>query len=488
MLERSAPRIFARSLVLAAVLFPTSAFADLKLDGRWRQGPLREEYKVQQWLDACGPAPQSTTSGGGETVEIRAEGDELAFLGGGRVFRTNQCYDPMPTLARETHTRDPNGKIWRTRCATLATDPRKATLNTLVVATSDTQVEVSETGRYEITLENGRCIADVTRNRSFSLATDKADAPAPSAAPRAPAKEPELPKPSVCSTPGDPQKLEVRPSKKLLRTEESFQFRARVLDAKGCATTTTTSWKLAPESAGKGITVDGTGRVTIAKDASEGSVEIVATAAGKDVRVTVEVTSPARYDELLAGSGLNSAGENEEASSVSIASQSLGAGEGRVEDRSQARRFVFLAIIGGALVALGLVAVVLSRRARRAKALLAEADERHEARVKDVLDRRKKREAEHAAQQRAHEASVAAAKAAEEVASKPAAMVCPTCGREETSGAAFCPNDGAPLAPAAGLPQAPTTKRGKICPTCGERFQGQADFCGKDGTALVLIN
>lgn len=520
-LIQSLSRSFARSLVVAVVVLPTPALADLKLDGGpWRQGPLREEYKVQQWLDACGPAPQSTTSGGGENVEIRAEGDELAFVGGGRVFRTNQCYDPMPTLSRETHTRDPNGKIWRTRCATGANDPRKATLNTLVVATTDTQIEVSETGRYEITLEDGRCIADVTRSRSYSLAADKAAAPTPSAAPRPAVKEPEAPKPSVCSTPGDPQKLEVRPSKKLLRTEEAFQFRARVLDAKGCATPTTTSWKLAPESAGKGVTVDGTGRVSIAKDATEGTVEIIATAGGKDARVTVEVTSPARYDELLASSGLNASGENDEASSVAIATQSIGAGEGRVEDRSQVRRLLFLALIGTALVGLGVAAVLLSRRARRAKALLDEADERHEARVKDALDRRRKREAEHAAQQRAHEESVAeakaAAKAAEQQTTAKAAVVCPTCGREEASGTSFCPNDGSPLAPATGracpvcsrdfgpnvsvCPQhkvellahataaAPASRRGKICPTCGERFQGQAEFCGKDGTALVLIN
>src|SRR3954468_3686600 len=108
-------RVPLHTLVATAVsaillFFASSARADLQLDGRWRQGPLREEYTVQQWLpNGCGPTPQTGTSGGGEIVAIRMGGDEVAFVGGGRVYRSNQCYDQMPTLARETHSRDANG-------------------------------------------------------------------------------------------------------------------------------------------------------------------------------------------------------------------------------------------------------------------------------------------------------------------------------------------------------------------------------------------
>ena len=112
------------ALALVALGAKTARAADV--EGRYRQGPLREEYTVQQWLPGCGPTPQSQSSGGGELVQIKAEGDELAFVGGGRVFRTNGCYDQMPNLARETHSRDPSGKSWQTRCATPANDPRKA--------------------------------------------------------------------------------------------------------------------------------------------------------------------------------------------------------------------------------------------------------------------------------------------------------------------------------------------------------------------------
>ncbi len=536
------------ALVLVLFLFGArTAHAEPKLDGRWKQSALREDFTVQQWLESgCGPPPQSTSTGGGEIIDIRMEGDELAFVGGGRVYRTNQCYDPMPTLGRETHSRDPNGKTWRTRCVTPPADPRKTILNTLVVATSDQRIDLVETGRYEITLESGRCIADVKRTRSFTLVSEDNATPTATATTQPPKpKEPDPPRPSVCGVPGDPSKLEVRPSKKLLRTGEAFKFRGLVLDARGCETHTPTTWKVAPEFEGKGVTVDGTGRVAVTKDAPEGNVEIVATAAGKDARVVVEVVSPARYDELLARSGLNAAGENDEVSSVTIASQSIGAGEGRVEDHSRERRMMFMAIIGGVLVALGVVALFLVRRSRRAKALTREAELRHEARVQQVLDRRRRREAEHAAQMRAHEESVAAARAAatSSAAERPKTlvmgqsaaaaprleMVCASCGREQPAGTRFCPHDGTPLAPGpsairgggicpvcnkgfgpdvrvcpddneellpspvhAAIAQrsaAPAlTSRGKICPTCGDRFDGGAEFCGKDGTVLVLLN
>jgi len=466
---RALVRALAAGCAASAIwLWASSAGADLQVDGRWRQGPLREDFTVQQWLpNGCGPTPQSTSTGGGEVIAIRLEGDELAFVGGGRVFRSNQCYDPMPNLTRETHSRDANGKTWRTRCTTPPNDPRKAILNTLVVATTDTHIDVIETGRYDIVLETGRCIADVKRTRTFDLIQDDkpvatATAPAP-----APTKEPPPePKPKVCESPGEPTRLEVRPSKKLMRTGDSFQFRPVVLDDKGCATRTPTTWKLAA-GAPAGVSVDANGTVKIGSDVPEGTFELVATAANKDTRVSVEVSSPAHYDDLLAKSGFNASGENDAASVVTIASTSIGAGEGRVEDRSKTRRFVFIGIVGAVLVVLGVLAVVLSRRGRKAKQLEREAEERHEARLQEALERKRTREAQHAAQQRAHEESVAA--------------------REKAKAAAAASALAAASAASAAGAAAPK-KRGKICPTCGDRFDGAADFCGKDGTQLVLLN
>ena len=481
--QRMPPRVlvsFARTAVSAGifaaiVLLAASARADLQLDGRWQQGPLREDFTVQQWLpNGCGPTPQTGSTGGGEIVAIRLEGDELAFVGGGRVYRSNACYDQMPSLVRETHSRDAGGKTWRTRCTTPPNDPRKAILNTLVVAQTDTHIDLIETGRYEIVLETGRCVADVKRTRTWNLVA--ADKPAASAAPAPapqPAPKPE-PKASTCDSPGDPTRLEVRPSKKLLRTGEAFQFRGLVLDDNGCATRTPTTWKL-PTGTPPGVTVDSKGLVTIGSGVPEGIVEIVVAAANKETRVSVEVTSPAHYDELLASSGLNSSGETDAAAVVTIASSSIGAGEGRVEDRSKTRRWAFIGIIGAVLVVLGVLAAVLRSRSRRAAALVREATERHEAEVAEVLERRRVREEQHAIQKRAHEESVAAAAAAR------AKLKVELASPEAAGG-----GRGAPIfAPGTlGTP----AKRGKICPTCGDRFDGAAEFCGKDGTQLVLLN
>lgn len=485
---------------LGATFGPTfggisSAHAETDVDGTWKQGPLVEDFTVQQWLAGCGPEPSTTRTGGGETATVRSEGDELVIAAGGRVFRTNECYDPMPNLRREAHSRDASGKSWRTRCTTPPNDPRKATLNTLVVLTNDKRIDVVETGRYEVTLETGRCMADVKRTRSYDLVVTAPATPAASAA----AEPSPATKPNACEAPGPPASLEVRPSRKLLRTGESFVFQARVVDAKGCATHTPTTWRLDDGSQNRGVVVDRDGKVTISEQASEGAVELVASAAGKSTRVVVEVSEPAHYEALLARSGLNAAGENEAASVVAIDSQSIGAGETSVEDRAKGRRLVFVAIVAGALVLLGILALVFLRRSRRAAALEREALDRHEARVREALETRKRREDEHAEQVRAHERSIvesAARKARKaQAAEATAPLACPVCGRTWTDGTTFCPHDGVrlveakggvPPGTAAASPTAP--KRGKICPTCGDRFDGAAEYCGKDGTQLVLLN
>jgi hypothetical protein len=244
-----------------------------------------------------------------------------------------------------------------------------------------------------------------------------------------------------------------------------------------------TSWRLAPD-APAGVTVDPSGKVSIGSTVPEGTFEIAATAANKETKVSVEVTSPARYDELLASSGLNASGENDAASVVGIASTSIGAGEGRVEDRAKQRRWMFIGLVGGVLFILAILATVLLRRARRAKALEAEAAARHETEVAEVLARRRGRHEEHAAQKRAHDESVAAAAAARARAN--AAALAHAASLKAASPAPHAPPGPVPTIPA-GSTSAPP-KRGKICPNCGDRFEGAAEYCGKDGTQLVLIN
>jgi hypothetical protein len=537
-------RALAAATGLLIGLTAREARADSIFEGKWTQSPVKEEYTVLKWQKECEAPPVNGSSGGGESITINAEGDELSFVGGGRVYKTNQCYDLMPTLARETHTRSPSGREWRTRCATPPNDPRHAVMNTLVVATSDTHIDIVETGRYESQLAGGLCTADVKRSRGFDLVA-RANAPPPvataTAAPTAPPPSTPTPPtpvadPNRCASPGEPVRLEARPSRKLLKTGDSFAFRALVLDADGCPTRTAMTWAV-DDKAAKALTVDATGKVTALGDAAEGSFEVVVTAAGKSARVTVDVASPSRYDALLASSGLNAAGENDAASVVVIAATQIGGRDALAQDGSARRRAIFLGILGALAVALGAVAVVASRRTRRAAALEKEAQARYAEKVEAVEARRKEKAAQHAAAMRAHEESVASAKLAESEQAGGGRMVCPACRREYDAGSAFCPNDANRLVPlnvshdlpvgpgaqsgsicptckrgydpgvkicahdkdelvpyalyASRQPQEPTvaaSERGKICPTCGDRFGGRVEFCGKDGTALVLLN
>ncbi len=539
-LALAAAILSALCVAIGAPLGGRTARADLPPEATWKQGPLKEEFKTVKWLPACGPAPASGTTGGGETVTVRVEGDELAIVGAGRVYRTNQCYDPMPTLSRESHSRDPSGHQWRTRCTTPPSDPRHAALNTLVVASgADSHIDLVETGRYETTQAEGNCITDVTRTRSYDLiaSAPASTASGPPAATRVPAPQPQPPQPPAapadarCATPGDPARLEVRPSRKLMRPGEAFVFRAIVVDAAGCATHTATTWALdAPHG---GVAVDGSGQVTIPADAEETTFAVVATAAGKSAKVAVEVTSASRYEALLAQSGLNDAGESEGPSVAVIATSSIGGGDAKVEDGSRRRRLAFVAIVVS--LALGLLAVgfIGSRRARKHSKLAREASSRHAERMREAEERRRERVAKHEAAVRAHQESVA--KAAEIAAST--GLVCPACRQEYPAGSIFCPEDASRLVPvgsqeaalggasgsicptckrgfepsvkvcphdgeelvpyalykntvaaASGSTSASPPARGKICPTCGDRFEGNAAFCGKDGTALVLLN
>jgi hypothetical protein len=132
----------------------------------WTQSALREEYTVDQWQNGCGPRPQSRSEGGGESVAVHRDDGELVIAGGGRVYRTDQCYDTLPGLVRGAHARDPSGSSWRTRCVSPPGDPRRTELST-TLSLSPARIDILETGRYQITIHDGLCIATVKRTRSL---------------------------------------------------------------------------------------------------------------------------------------------------------------------------------------------------------------------------------------------------------------------------------------------------------------------------------
>jgi hypothetical protein len=333
----------------------------------------------------------------------------------------------------------------------------------------------------------------------------------------------------------------VRPSRKLLRLGDSYRFRATVVDASGCLTGTAIQWSVtaAHSKDGKDLlvepTIDGAGRLSIpAGGLSDAKFDVVATAAGRSARAGVEVTSEANYEALLAQSGLDANGERRDPAVALLATSSLGASGARAEDGAQRRRALFIAIVGGLTLALGVAAAFGALRARRkARAVERAAHARHAEKMREYTEQKREREEQHATQVRAHLESVARAQQQggapsapgagprsgslfcpschrefpagttfcpfdsnrlvglaghEQLIAGPVGGICPTCHRGFNPGVRSCPNDGDELVPPGLVAARPVATRGKICPTCGGRFDGAAAFCGKDGTVLVLLN
>lgn len=526
-------------------LLTSAARADGPLDGAWSMSAVNESFTVQQWSSACGPAPVSGTLQAGGPVTVQTQGGELVISGGKRTLRTDQCLDPLPNLSRDAHSTD--SKSWRTRCSSPSSDPRRATVNAGYFITGDDLISVAETGRYEFTINDARCIADVRRGASLRRVVAASEVPSavPATAPlpvvTAPVRA--APSPALrgdCSAPGDPARLEVRPSRKLLRLGDDFTFRAVVLDANGCATGTPIQWTVASLKFQDGLphpaapTIDAAGKLSVpSADFTDANLEVVATAAGRSARASVQATSAANYEGLLAQSGLDARGERDEPAIAILATGSIGASDSRAEDGARRRRLIFIGVVAGLTLILGLVAFFGARRARKGRAVEQAAEDLHAEKMREHEDQKRQREVQHAAQLRAHHESVARAQHAaaamaahgatsgpmfcpscrreyppgstfcpfdsnrlvavaghQDIMSGPAGGICPTCKRGFNPGVKVCPHDGDELVPPmlAAAPPPAGAPRGKICPTCGDRFDGVAAFCGKDGTQLVLLN
>lgn len=556
--DRAAPppplavaRIATLTVTLAlGVAAPRAAHAEGPYDGAWTMSPVSESFTVQSWSSACGPAPVSGTAVPGGPVTITSSSGELV-ISGARTLRTDACIDSLPTLARNVHSQDASS--WRTRCATPTADPRHAVVNTAYfVSSGGDAITMAETGRYEFTINDARCVADVRRAGSIARVV-AATAPAPSLAPTpaatASATAPTAAQPSPkadCSAPGAAAVLSVLPSRKLLKVGDTFAFHGAVLDAAGCSTGTAIQWTVLSltfkdgEARAGAPTIDASGKLTVpVADFGDATFDVVATAGGRSAHARVEVALPADYDALLAESGLGASGELDAPAVAVLATSSIGAADAKAEDSARRRRLAFLGVIGGLVGVLGIVALVGTRRARKVKQAQAAAQERHGAKMQDFERDKQKREAAHAAQLKAHRESVAiaqqqsAAAAARGIDTGP--VYCPSCRREYPAGTAFCavdsnrlvairgheqlmsgaaggvcpvchkgynpgvkacPEHGEELVPASvasvassGPAEGPApAQRGKICPTCGARFDGASGFCGKDGTQLVLLN
>lgn len=499
------PFVMALAVVLLALVAgeaQAQPASPSSLSGRWSATPLTATWNIGDWGGACGPKP----SGGGlpsATVVVTDTGGELVINGNGRVYTTRECWEEYPGLARTSHTA--GSRNWRTTCRTPATDPRQASLVTTVTA-SDNQIIFDEAGQYQFVIQGQNCTASVRRSRFLHrIATSPAvpaSAPPPTSAPAASASSPSQKKAespaasrtSACATPGPPARIEVRPSRKLIRPGESFVFRASVVDARGCSLAITPAFRSVegPPS----VSVASSGRVEVSADAPEGDVQLVAAVGNRNVAVVLEVVSKERYDALLAAGGFDPSGASAETAVARLESGSVGARTTVVEDDSARRRTLFVAVVGGAALLLGLLGLVLVRRSRqKAPASQLTPPNRPRSRLSAKPERPMvcptcREEFPALAQFCPGDGNrLVPLETAAGVA--PSGSVCPVCGQGYDPGVAVCPKHDEPLVPPAVYAAArarSAVQAHKICPVCGAQFVGDNQFCGKCGAALVQVN
>ncbi len=423
------------------------------LAGRWSATALRSDWNIGEWGKACGPAPSGGGAAGG-VLTIASTGSELHFGFTGRDYTTNECWEQFPGLARVSHTGGPRN--WRNTCKTKPGDPRQATVITTIGAT-DSVIGFDETGQYQFVIAGQNCTASVRRSRSLSLVQREGDpAPVATAAPAADgasASPAATPPAKVCKAPGPAERLEVRPAQKLLRPGETFEFHVRVLDAAGCALPLSPGWRVLTEHAA--VELIAPGRVRVPESAGEATIELQATLAGHAARVVLEIASLARYDALLAQKGLNAEGESNDAAVARIATTALGGGKVVTGDDAQRRRLLFVGVVGGSALLLGLLGFVLVQ-----------------------LGRRKPLEPE------ARPPRLPLAPALTPTGMAPLAKICPTCREEYPADAAFCPSDGNRLVAARGTGEPPGPSGG-VCPICGQGYDPGVLTCPKHGEELV---
>jgi hypothetical protein len=311
---------------------------------------------------------------------------------------------------------------------------------------------------------------------------------APPAKPeRKPAREPR------CATTGLPERLEVRPSRKLMRPGEEFTFRASVLDAANCPLGITPVWSVASGAAS--VQLSGQGKVVIPENAPEAIARLQATVADRSVSVDVEVVSRERYDALLKQGEFNAEGESSEAAIARIASSTIGARAGVGEDEAHTKKIAFVAVVGGLSLSLGLLGLLIVIRGRR-RAPAKSVVPRSPSLTPNAAQNRPGKVCPTCREEYPSTAEFCASDGNRLVllspgtAVGPTGGVCPVCGQGYDPGVEVCPKHQEPLVPALAMPERrqPQSFSHKICPICGTQFPGDSQFCGKCGAALVPVN
>jgi hypothetical protein len=397
------------------------------LAGKWRAEPMTVRWVVGSWGEACGPRP----SGGGDqggVVTLEEQGGELVFSGDGSRFSTEQCWQMHPALSRQSHSK--GGGSWKTTCRSAPRDARQEILQTTVSVNGDV-ISLQESGQYQFVVQGQTCAASSGRWRTYRRVVE-----APSPPPVEPARAPIARNP--CAQPGPPARIEVRPSRKLMRAGESFHFRASVFDAQGCSLGTPVAWRLSPE--GLGASID-SGQLTVARGAADAELSVMATAASQSVRVAVDVVSDERYAALLASGDFDADGASSEAATATITAGSLGAREGVSDAAPSDRKWAFVGVVSVIALHFAVLGVWLLRRGRRSGA-------RPPARARSLPDTGTVVfTGDDAIGDPPHRLDATRLEPEAAPAPKPT-TVCPVCGTMyDTRGARVCPKDGAQLLP-----------------------------------------
>jgi hypothetical protein len=489
-------------IALFLCVLASHAHADTPtLAGRWSATPMRSDWIIGEWGSACGPAPSGGGAAGG-SVSITSSGSELYMSGAGRDYSTTECWEQFPGLSRVSHSGGLRG--WRNTCKTKSGDPRQATLVTTISA-SDNSISFDETGQYQFIIAGQNCTASVRRTRGLTLVQREGEsapvvppAATPAAAPTVDAPAVATPAAKVCKDPGAPARLEVRPATKLLRPGESFEFHSAVLDAAGCALPLSPVWKVVTDHAA--IELTGAGKVHVPDGAAESTVELQATLAGRAAKVVVEIASQERYDALLAQKGLNAEGESSEAAVARIATTALGGGNVVTHDDSQRRRILFVGVVGGTALVLGLLGFALVQHSRRKppepeirtpRARLAAAITPTNLQPLGKVCPTCREEYPSEAAFCPNDGNRLVAARANSEPSVPGGGVCPICGQGYDPGVLTCPKHGEELLPAAmqaAVRASEVVLTKKICPVCGKQYGGDSQFCGSCGASLVPVN
>ena len=527
-----------------AMLVATLALAESRptLAGSWSAGPLVERYNIGEWGAPCGPRPVDHDFAGGP-AEVHEEGDELAIVAEGRTFRTTDCWEQLPGVGRSSHTA--TDRSWQTGCQSAPDDARQTVLVTSIKA-SDSTIFLDEVAQYQFRIEGQNCTASARRTRTWSLVQRQGErlaeaAPAASGRPTAavaktaqpvvshgtpPAEDIAAPEKTSaasadrstaarCTTSGPAMQVEVRPARKLLRPGERFTFRTTAVDANGCPVDPRATWTLGNSSTKVSVIPGGT--VVVDDDATDGTAELLITAAGRSTQVNVEVATPSRYEALLAPAATDAA--TDEPAAIIATGASLGASSATAQDTAHTRKTIFVVLIGVLALGLAALGLVLVRRAPLASAALDRSGSLLRA---PVMQGPPPKPGNIVIQARGGGAArgmicpscrtefppksvfcphdgnrlVPAGGGAQSFQGPtigPPGGICPTCGRGYDPGVKTCPAHGDDLVPVAvyratAHRTASAAERGKICPSCGGRYGGEATFCGKDGTALVLVN